>query len=363
MKTLIFIFLFIFSANAYSLRIDGDFNGWEGETIVTLDDGTFWIQSEYYYKYCYKYNPKVELYRESGKIKMLVEGCGDKGVAVEQINGAKTSIKGEFNGWNNETIVKLNDGTYWMQAERERERCRERNPDIMLYKKGYSYYMIVKGCNKKGIQVKQISDVIEAEIVNDFDGFSSGNFYELNNGQVWKQTDMTMEIYVRVRPEVLIYKVGSRYKMKLVDDDEICEVELSNNNSTNKNRSSNNSVNSNSTFLNVQNNTDKLLYFSYAAYNGTNGWQSNGWFKTEPFSNNTISIGFYTGKIYLYAEYNAGETAWFDSNSKFSFCIDKSNAFNIPNADTRDCSNSDYKRVKMSEFSVTPGVFNWTLNP
>lgn len=363
MKTLAYILLFLFSTTTYSLRIDGDFNGWEGETLVMLDDGTFWIQSEYFYKYCYKYNPKVELYKEFGKIKMVVEGCGDKGVVVEQINGAKTSIKGEFNGWNNETIVKLNDGTYWLQAESSRERCRERNPNIFLYKKGYSYYMIVKGCNKKGIQVKPISDVIEAHIVNDFGGFSSGNIYELDNGQFWKQTNMTMEIYVRVRPEVLIYKVGSRYKMKLIDDDEICEVELINNSSTNNNRNSYNSTNYNPTNIKVQNNTDKLLYFCYTAYNGSNGWQSNGWYKVDANSSTTIDIGLYTGNIYLYAEYNSGELSWFDSNAKFTFCIDKSNAFNIQNADSRDCSNSNYKRVKMSEFSITPGVFTWTLKP
>ena len=40
-------------------RIDGEWNGWDGNTVVTLVNGSVWQQDEYYYRYQYKYRPEV----------------------------------------------------------------------------------------------------------------------------------------------------------------------------------------------------------------------------------------------------------------------------------------------------------------
>src|SRR3989344_2622108 len=42
--------------------IDGEFNGWEGETIYKLINGQYWQQSAYHYHYHYAYSPKVLIY-------------------------------------------------------------------------------------------------------------------------------------------------------------------------------------------------------------------------------------------------------------------------------------------------------------
>lgn len=60
--------------NVIESRIDGDFNGWEGETIVKLQDGSIWQQSSYTYSYSYAYCPNVILFSDGGLIKMKVEG-------------------------------------------------------------------------------------------------------------------------------------------------------------------------------------------------------------------------------------------------------------------------------------------------
>jgi hypothetical protein len=39
--------------------LDGSWNGWDGNTVVTLVDGSVWQQEEYYYHYHYSYRPKV----------------------------------------------------------------------------------------------------------------------------------------------------------------------------------------------------------------------------------------------------------------------------------------------------------------
>lgn len=65
-------------------QIDGEFNGWEGETIVKLMNGQIWQQTEYHYHYHYAYMPKVLVYRSGGGYKMKVEGV-EKAVGVERL--------------------------------------------------------------------------------------------------------------------------------------------------------------------------------------------------------------------------------------------------------------------------------------
>jgi hypothetical protein len=65
-------------------KIDGNFEGWEGETVVKLTNGQVWIQTEYYYGYHYAYMPDVLIYQSHGVWKMIVDGI-DKAVRVEQL--------------------------------------------------------------------------------------------------------------------------------------------------------------------------------------------------------------------------------------------------------------------------------------
>lgn len=72
------------AASVIETKIDGDFEGWEGETVVKLMNGQVWIQTEYYYEYHYAYMPDVLIYQSGGGWKMKVEGVG-KAVGVEQL--------------------------------------------------------------------------------------------------------------------------------------------------------------------------------------------------------------------------------------------------------------------------------------
>ena len=60
--------------------IDGAWEGWSGDTIVQLTDGSVWRQDEYYYEYHYAYRPKVQI--SNGR--MLVDGIRRE-VRVRQI--------------------------------------------------------------------------------------------------------------------------------------------------------------------------------------------------------------------------------------------------------------------------------------
>jgi hypothetical protein len=65
-------------------QVDGEFNGWEGETIVKLMNGQIWQQTEYHYEYHYAYMPKALVYPSGGGFKMRVDGVS-KPVAVQRL--------------------------------------------------------------------------------------------------------------------------------------------------------------------------------------------------------------------------------------------------------------------------------------
>lgn len=61
-------------------RIAGAWTGWDGSTVVTLENGSVWQQAEYYYRYQYKYRPLAII---SGG-KMQVDGMA-KAVRVHRL--------------------------------------------------------------------------------------------------------------------------------------------------------------------------------------------------------------------------------------------------------------------------------------
>lgn len=67
----------------------------------------------------------------------------------------ESKVDGKFNGWKGETIVKLENGQIWQQAEYTyRYRYRYR-PDVLIYKSGSSYKMMVEGVDK-AVRVKRL---------------------------------------------------------------------------------------------------------------------------------------------------------------------------------------------------------------
>ena len=64
--------------------IDGEFKGWEGETIIKLMNGQVWQQTEYHYHYHYAYMPKVLIISTAGGYKAKVEGV-NKAVGVTRL--------------------------------------------------------------------------------------------------------------------------------------------------------------------------------------------------------------------------------------------------------------------------------------
>jgi hypothetical protein len=64
--------------------IDGEFEGWSGDTVFKLMNGQIWKQSSYNYTYSYKYSPKVLIYKSGGLCKFKVDGV-DGEISVDRL--------------------------------------------------------------------------------------------------------------------------------------------------------------------------------------------------------------------------------------------------------------------------------------
>ena len=123
--------------NVIESQIDGNFEGWEGETVVKLMNGQIWQQSEYYYHYHYA---------EEGK----------KQIASAQLpNVIESQIDGNFEGWEGETVVKLMNGQIWQQSEYYYHYHYAFMPKVLIYKSSGVYKMKVEGI-KKTVRVIQL---------------------------------------------------------------------------------------------------------------------------------------------------------------------------------------------------------------
>ena len=62
------------TADVVESRIDGEFSGWDGDTIFKLQNGQLWQQSSYEYKYQYSYSPEVLIYESGSVYKLRIDG-------------------------------------------------------------------------------------------------------------------------------------------------------------------------------------------------------------------------------------------------------------------------------------------------
>ena len=58
--------------------ISGDFEGWDGDAVYELDDGTQWALMAYRYLYAYHYRPRAVVWRDGDSYFLQVEGMTDR---------------------------------------------------------------------------------------------------------------------------------------------------------------------------------------------------------------------------------------------------------------------------------------------
>jgi hypothetical protein len=65
-------------------QIEGEFEGWSGDTIFKLANGQIWQQSSYAYTYHYAYRPKVIIYKSGSVYQIKVDGV-DGAIQVKRL--------------------------------------------------------------------------------------------------------------------------------------------------------------------------------------------------------------------------------------------------------------------------------------
>ena len=76
--------------------------------------------------------------------------------------------------------------------------------------------------DRSGSGVPTSGQVIESQIEGTFNGWDGETVFKLTNGQIWQQSSYAYTYHYAYRPDVMIYRSGGGYKMKVDDvDDEI----------------------------------------------------------------------------------------------------------------------------------------------
>lgn len=194
--------------------IEGNFEGWDGETVFQLCNGQVWIQSSFEFWFHFAFRPQVTIYQTPSGTEMYVDGT-DESVLVQQVTDyTRTCIDGDFEGWEGDTVFALCNGEVWMQSEYDYTYSYAYSPDVLIYWDGYGYRMRVDG-EDDSVGVQQVTDFFRTCIDGDFEGWEGETVFTLCNGQVWQQTDYAYSYHYAYRPDVLIYWDGYQYRMKV----------------------------------------------------------------------------------------------------------------------------------------------------
>jgi hypothetical protein len=123
----------------------------------------------------------------------------------------------------------------------------ELSPEVTIMTDGGHHKLIVEGLKKSLLcrlhdKARELgssgSYSVEARITevhndsfgtgnrNMFSGFNNGHIYELDNGQLWEQTEPYICVNISVTPKVTIWNIGTVYKMKVDGIEKAITVQL-----------------------------------------------------------------------------------------------------------------------------------------
>lgn len=127
---------------------------------------------------------------------------------------AQAQIDDEFEGFDEDRLFKLTDGTYWIQDEYKYWYHYAYMPKIQLLRGRGRTYLQLEG-QSQFVSVRQITQVIESRISDEFRGWEGESAYQLENGQVWQQSRYKYEYKYAYRPDVIIYNPGGGHVMQV----------------------------------------------------------------------------------------------------------------------------------------------------
>lgn len=119
-------------------------------------------------------------------------------------------IDGEFEGFDDEVLFKMANGTYWIQDQYKYWYHYAYNPEATITEESGRFILSVAG---NSIPIRRANNVIESRIDGEFKGWEGETIYRLVNGQVWQQSSYKYQYKYAYMPQVIVYEVGGGYKM------------------------------------------------------------------------------------------------------------------------------------------------------
>lgn len=125
---------------------------------------------------------------------------------------AESRIDGTFSGCNGDTLFPLINGQFWVQSQYLYWYHYAYRPRVEIYNYNGNLFLLKEG-ESQCIPVRQVTNVIKATIISDFNGWSGNTLFELDNGQIWKQSEYDYDYNYSYRPDAVIYSTSGGYKM------------------------------------------------------------------------------------------------------------------------------------------------------
>jgi len=122
-----------------------------------------------------------------------------------------SQIEDEFEGFDDEMIFELTDGTVYYQSSYKYNYSYSYRPLVKIYSNGFSKIIVVNGLDDFA-EIEE-TNAIKSKIINDFKGWTGDTIFELQNGQIWKQSKYEYKYFYAYRPDAMIVKIGSNYVM------------------------------------------------------------------------------------------------------------------------------------------------------
>lgn len=113
---------------------------------------------------------------------------------------------GEFEGFDDDQLFLLDDGSAWLQDRYRYWYHYAYRPTAEIVRRDSRLYIEVCG---QSIEVRETSVVAEGTIDGAFKGWHGDTEYTLTNGQIWKQSASKYEYKYAYRPTAIVFESSS----------------------------------------------------------------------------------------------------------------------------------------------------------
>ena len=174
------------------------FYRWKGRNkIYELGNGQFWQQtsSENYGNYGL-YPPDVYIEKQGSEYRMTLPDVIGSVEVRQLLNTTATRIIGTFGGCEEDSIVKLQNGTWWRQTSSERSTRSDYLPDVLLWQNDGSFEMLIEGEDQPiTVESLAITESVVTGLATSF-SMARNKTYQLADGTVWEQTSSSDSVSI-----------------------------------------------------------------------------------------------------------------------------------------------------------------------